>query len=207
MTLEVMTKVNMFLIFFPRKFLETVIAKLTRNKLSSPLTFAEFLRYIGIWLLIVRSSPGNMNRKEFWSKKAISRKRGAPYRFNDLMTGSRFEDITNALEYTDKAAPTYKDRFWEVRQMIEEWNNNMKDMFIPAWITCLDESMSIWTNRWTCPGWVFCLRKPHPFGNEYHTIACGLSGILFRMEMVEGKDRPSELPKDPKAKSTSNLLL
>ena len=78
---------------------------------------------------------------------------------------------------------------------------------MPGWITCLDESMSIWFNKWSCPGYVFCPRKPNPFGNKYHTIACGLSGILFAVEMVEGKDRPSELPSDPRTQKTTNLLL
>ncbi len=35
--------------------------------------------------------------------------------------------------------------------------------------------------------------KPNPFGNQYHTICCGLSVILFSMERVEGKDSPPEL--------------
>ena len=46
----------------------------------------------------------------------------------------------------------------------------------------------------TCPGFVFYPRKPWETGNEYHTIACGLTSIIFRMELVEGKDRPSQLP-------------
>ena len=47
-----------------------------------------------------------------------------------------------------------------------------------------------------CSGFVFCPRKPWPFGNEYHAIACGESGILFFMEMVEGKDKSSHLPQE-----------
>jgi len=35
-------------------------------------------------------------------------------------------------------------------------------------------------------------RKPHPQGNEYHSIACGESGILYSIELVEGKDCPPE---------------
>ena len=35
-------------------------------------------------------------------------------------------------------------------------------------------------------------RKPHPFGNEYHTVECGLTNILYQMEIVEGKDQPAE---------------
>ena len=36
-------------------------------------------------------------------------------------------------------------------------------------------------------------QKPHPFGNKYHTVACGLSNILYQMELVEGKDTPAEM--------------
>jgi hypothetical protein len=37
-------------------------------------------------------------------------------------------------------------------------------------------------------------RKPHPFGNEYHSIADGDGGkpILWRIKLVEGKDRPKK---------------
>jgi len=61
-------------------------------------------------------------------------------------------------------------------------------LYIPSWICCLGESVSIWNNRWTCPGWIFIPHKPHPFSNEYHTIAEGLTNVLFRVEIVEGKD-------------------
>ena len=36
-------------------------------------------------------------------------------------------------------------------------------------------------------------RKPHPFGNEWHTIACGLSWIMFGVELVEGEDAQKEI--------------
>ena len=63
--------------------------------------------------------------------------------------------------------------------MIAEWNKSMAEAFSPGWVVCLDESMSIWHSRWTCPGWVFCPRKPHPFGNEYHAIADEDFGIAL----------------------------
>ena len=133
------------------------------------------------------------DREAFWSMKEVSRESGAPYRFNDWMSGKRFKDITKHLCLTSLDPPQFKDRFWEVRQMIRSWNLNMRQVFTPSWVSCLDESMSIWFNRWTCPGWMFVPRKPHPFGNEYHTVACGLSNILYQMELVEGKDSPEEL--------------
>eukprot|EP00957_Ditylum_brightwellii_P153428 11677377-Ditylum_brightwellii.AAC.1 len=69
--------------------------------------------------------------------------------------------------------------------------------------------MSVWANRWTCPGWIYCPRKPHPYGNKYHSIYDGLRGIMYYVEMVEGKDRLHELGKQEchKEGGTAALLL
>ena len=102
--------------------------------------------------------------------------------------------ITCCLNFTDEQPPdTNMDKFWQICQMICAWNDHMAEFFHAAWVVCLDELMSIWHSKWTCPGWVFCPRKPHPFGNEYHSACCGLSTIMFVIEMVEGKDAPSLL--------------
>jgi Transposase IS4 len=69
----------------------------------------------------------------------------------------------------------------------------MEDQFDPSWINCLDESMMEWLNQFTCPGFMCVGRKPHPFGNERHTICCALSTIMWHAEIVEGKDRPTQL--------------
>jgi len=39
---------------------------------------------------------------------------------------------------------------------------------------------------------MFVPRKPHPFGNECDRICCGLSNIMFGIDLVEGKDAPKE---------------
>ena len=147
--------------------------------------------WIGIWLLL--STMSGFKRDNFWSLKEITLEEGAPYCFHHWMSGRRFKQILAHLRYNDGPPPQYKDRFWEVRGMVEMWNKHMADIYEPGWVSCLDESISIWTNRWTCPGWTFIPRKPHPIGNEYHTICCGTTGILYQMEMVEGKDMPKEV--------------
>ena len=80
--------------------------------------------------------------------------------------------------------------------MINAWNKNITDTFSTSWISYLDESISKWMQRYTFHGFIFYPRKPWPFGNEYHAIACGESRILFFMEMVEGKDKSSHLPQE-----------
>ena len=77
--------------------------------------------------------------------------------------------------------------------MIDAWQTNMNAIFSPGFMNCLDEPMSVWTNKFTCPGFMFVPRKPWPFGNEYHTVCCCSSGIMWGIELVEGKDWPPEL--------------
>jgi hypothetical protein len=77
--------------------------------------------------------------------------------------------------------------------LIDAWNDNMARSFHPSWVVIVEESMSVWTNEHTCPGFMFVPRKPWPFGNEYHSACCGMSGIIFQVEIVEGKDRPHKL--------------
>ena len=59
-------------------------------------------------------------------------------------------------------------------------------------VSCLGESMSIWTSSWTCTGFIFVPRKSHLVRIEYHIITDGLCGILFVMEIFEGKEKPKE---------------
>ena len=79
---------------------------------------------------------------------------GTQMQLGDYMSRTGFEAITSSLKYTDKPPPTYKYGFWEVRRLIDEWNANMEKKFTPAWVSCLDESMSKWLNEYTCPGFM-----------------------------------------------------
>ena len=97
---------------------------------------------------------------------------GAPFCLSQYITLSRFKKITTALRYTDKDLSAFEDKFHDVRQMIEIWNEHYKDNYSPSWLNVLDKSMNSRLNKW-CPGFMCVPRKPHPFGNEYHSIADG----------------------------------
>lgn len=187
------TLVDLFDLLFPKAHVENVILKQTNKELKlGPLSYGEFLRWIGLWLLM--STIQGPERHDFWKTNDIDVHDGAPFRLNNLMSRNRFDEILAALTLTDIPPPQYKDRFHYVRQLIDAWNKNINENFKAGWATCLDESMSTWTNQFTCPGFMFVPRKPWPFGNEYHSICCGLSGIMFGVELVEGKDAPKERP-------------
>ena len=102
------------------------------------------------------------------------------------MPGHIFENIIAALLFTDLPLPSFKYKLFEVRQMIVAWNQRMKYVFIPSWVPCLDDSIYIWNNKFTCIGWMFVPRKSHTKGNGYHIICCGESRIMYRWELVEG---------------------
>ena len=75
----------------------------------------------------------------------------------------------------------------------------MAQQFLPSWINVIDKSMMEWFNKWS-PGFMCVGRKPHPFGNERHTICCALASILWRAQIVEGKYSPTELGKKKKGR-------
>ena len=77
--------------------------------------------------------------------------------------------------------------------MVEAWETNMRDNFLPGYMNSLDESMSVWTNKFTCLGFMFVPCKPCPFVNEYHTMCCCSLGIMWGIDLVEGKDHPPQL--------------
>ena len=56
----------------------------------------------------------------------------------------------------------------------------------------LDENIQEWMSKYNFTAWMWVGRNPHPFGNERHTISCGLSTIMWFAEILEGRDRPPE---------------
>ena len=154
--------------------------------LCEKLAYGEFLHWLGLWFLM--ATIIGPQRHEFWSLLLISAFEVTPLCLGVYMGRNQFVDILSALQFTDSQPPAYLDKFGEVWQMVKVWGDNMNTHFRPGYMNCLDESMSIWTNKFTCPGFMFIPRKPWPFGNEYHRVCCCLSGIMWGIDMVEGKD-------------------
>jgi hypothetical protein len=192
---------EIFLHCFPSYFLEVTIVEATNNVLLTvnvvQTTYRELLRYIGMLLLMscYMKSPGY-----FW-RQAARTGDCSEEEENDMpsctfiryMSRWHYLAMILALWFTTQPPPSFRVKFWQIRDLILAWNEHMQAILVAAWALCLNESMSIWNNCWTCPGWVFCPCKPWPVGYEYHTSCCGLLGIMFVMEMVEGKDHPPQV--------------
>ncbi len=199
---------QLFEMFFCKDFLMDVLLHNLNLAISPKVTIRELLRWIGLWFLM--ATQEGADRWSFWSTLPPDPFTQANFHLHQFMSQNRFEQILSSLKYTTIDPPAYKDGFYHVRQMIVHWNANMARVFNPGWVLVLDESMSVWTNEYSCPGLMFVPRKPWPFGNEYHTICCALCGIMFRIELVEGKSRPRQMgpmEHDDKGGKTIGLLL
>mgnify|MGYP000232579220 FL=1 len=78
---------------------------------------------------------------EFWDYSGVakSQEEGAcPYNLKDYMSFKRFQAITSCLVFTQDNPPTFRDKFWQIREMVCEWNKSMKE-FVLGWVICLNE--------------------------------------------------------------------
>jgi hypothetical protein len=137
---------------------------------------------------------GINDRNDWWSTAPTDMFSGAPFRLNEFMTKRHFLEITAGIVFTDVPPLTldqggFIDRFHDIQKLIDAWNNHMAGEYNPLSLNCLDESMNSWLSKF-CPGFMCVPHKPHPFINQYHTIADGDGGkpILWRITLVEGKD-------------------
>ncbi len=186
------TILGYFVHFLPVSFIKSILIPATNASLSDSLTWEEFLRFLGLIFLMATTQA--VARSEFWANDVPAILFGEPFRLHYYMSRRRFELILKHLKFTLDDPPPFKHPFHAVNPLINAFNSHTQMCVSPGSVNCLDESMSVWTNQWTCPGWMFVPRKPHPKENEYHAMCCGLSAVMYSIELVEGKDRPRQLP-------------
>ena len=188
-----MTEFALFWMTFPEEYIKSVVIPATNAHLpGEPLTLKEFYVWLGCRFFMA-CFVGEFDSRAWWSKSPVSLWEGAPHRLRPFIELDRFEAIGRELRLTKKEPPTFLDRFYGMRELQDAFNNHYEEHYSPSWLSCLDESMSPWTNKYA-PGYMFVPRKPHPFGNEYHTIADGDQGkaIMWRAKIQEGKDKPMD---------------
>ena len=186
--------------WFPKPLLIKIVAAINAKagKIKWPkgasrqwkkLTNGEFLRWVGMWLLmgVYPISP----RRDYWRGKMGFRK---------YMSENRFEQILRAF-----ALPTWQrnhekwggaagnkmkhDRFLHCRRYLDDVKAAWIKAITPGGWLCLDESMTAWLGLTILmPGWKVIKRKPHPFGLEFKTVCCAVTGVMINMEPQEGKD-------------------
>jgi hypothetical protein len=178
---------SLFKAMLPVNFIEIVVFKQTNINLAkhghSPMTLQEFWKYLA--LRIAMSLYSGTPVHDFWSTTQSFLK--PMHNFGQYgISKHRFDCLTSSL--TLWSSTNADDQIYQIRELVNAFNHNMSCVFKPSWVLCIDESMSMWSNRQTLPNWVYVQRKPTPTGSEWHDIACALSKVIFVIEPVESVD-------------------
>ena len=63
------------------------------------------------------------------------------------------------------------------------------EIFVPGWINCLDNYMMKWINQFKFTVFLSVPYNPWRFSNDFHTIACGVSDILFTLDWSKARKK------------------
>ncbi len=102
------SKIELFQMAFPEKFIVDVAISAANNKLEKPMTLQEFYTWLGCQFFMA-CFEGVTDRKDWWSGKPILKQSGAPFQLNEYFKKSHFLQITSAITYTDKDPPAFVD--------------------------------------------------------------------------------------------------
>ncbi|KAL7465733.1 LOW QUALITY PROTEIN: hypothetical protein ACHAXS_006135, partial [Conticribra weissflogii] len=79
---------------------------------SQQLTMSEFFVFLGC-IFFMACFEGVSDRREWWSSFPIDAFKGAPFCLNEYMPYRRFEDIMQALCFTNHPYPPYANQFYD----------------------------------------------------------------------------------------------
>ena len=162
----------MFRMCFPDNYIWEVVVPMTKRYIDGPnMTLQDLYVWLG-YHFFMAGFEGIEKNKMWWSEKNINMFEGAPFRLLEYMSGQRFQNIGTAICYTNIELPALLDWFHDLRQTIEAFNDHYDGEYVPYWLNCLDKSMNSSLEKFF-PGFMCVPRKPHPFGNEYHSISDG----------------------------------
>ena len=183
-----MSRLEFFVKLYFVDYIKDVVIPDTNKRLNSAINLSDHFCVI-VFRLIMACYVGHSLR-DFFLKGPITPHKVAPICLNHIISARRLENINQVMSYTNIFIPEFNDPFLQQRQMQEDCNRNMAAHFEPSWVSVLDDSIQEWINRYICPGWIFVPRKPHTFGNDYHTIVCAEYKVIYNVDIAKGKDRP-----------------
>ena len=99
-------------------------------EVNHPLDSSFGLEYCGTSSPLIHAT-----REGTFLEKSIGIFEYVPIQLNFFVTGNRFKNIISALLFIDLLPKYFKGKFFEMFQMVVAWNDHMKDVFIPWWVT------------------------------------------------------------------------
>ncbi|OQR85202.1 hypothetical protein ACHHYP_20598 [Achlya hypogyna] len=135
---------------------------------------------------------------QYWATAADPGSIVMPHNFGERMKMplSRFLVIQSNMSFME-GQPNEEDPWAPIRPLIEGFNATRAEHILPGTFLTVDECMSAWkgSNRKHrhdgMPHVTKIQRKPEGVGAEFKSIACSQTGILLKLDIVEGTARQS----------------
>jgi len=154
------------------------------------LTIGEYVVWHG--LFIAASLCAQSGRGLWDAPKRLGRFRSSP-EFGQYMNRHRFEAIKASFLAAFAGSQSELDTWWQIRPLIERFNNNRRETVRMSEVQVPDEAMSPIQPRTSATADLdhlsFVERKPKKLGTEVKCICDGISGIMRFLEIQEGKAR------------------
>lgn len=193
-----------FLKFFPPKVWTSMIegtnANLRLRKYKPNVTRTTLYKFLGIQLTKVLERPRGSVEDLFSQKKKghVGNCRGGDYenRFNIKLNEHKtlLDNFRLRVPRTSDDDVEENDPWYQVRELIDEFNSNMVASFKPGKFIVVDEIMSAWKGLSGefqldgIPHQQKIARKPEGIGAEMKAAACGESGITLQLDIMEGAE-------------------
>ena len=193
-----------FFLCFPMPIVTDILKWTNRNiqasgyvpYLKTELTKGEFFQHLGIRLcMIITPLRGGIDAyfATYMESGTVYEPGNYGRRFG--MSKNRFKLIQECYAFAPPAAPG-NDPWWQIRPIIDSFNDRMRKVVIPGTFLCIDECMSMWKGLcWKIAG-IFGLphktkiaRKPEGVGCEFKSLACVQTGIILALDIMEGSAR------------------
>jgi hypothetical protein len=196
------TEADFFKLFFPMGFLqkmeEYTKTSWPASKGAAPTKEEIFKCFLLRLAMTLQPMP---TARDYWRETDDGVFTPPKFRQRYGISRERFESIMENLKCFDGLPETLaRDPWAPVRELITSFNTSRAETINPGFILVVDELMSAWRGREEkvhgagLPHATKIPRKPEPIGTEVKCCADGLSGIMLRLELQEGKSRMQDLP-------------
>jgi hypothetical protein len=196
-------EIDYFYLLFPTEVMPEVVIATNENLVDgrhAKTSTGELYRWFGTRLaMAVQQRRGTV--AEYWRKEPREGFVSQASDFGSLtkMTRHRFETLSTCISFGDETN-VLEDPWQPVRPLITAFNSNRRTKVLPGNMLVVDECMSAWRGR----SGKYCVegmphvtkipRKPEGIGAEIKAMACGATGILLRLEIMEGQRRQADKP-------------
>ena len=115
------------------------------------------------------------------------------------MSRHRFQDITSALNFAPlkSALEHQKDPWYPICPFVEAFNATRYNNVTPGHHLTVDECMSAWNGsdgKYRHDGMPHKTKIPRKVGAEMKSLCCRTTGIMLKLDIMEGKDRQGAKP-------------